>query len=175
MLGPLHTRDWEPVTSTLQALSLVEKAAPVQVRFTLVRLRDRRSMWMQGGCNVYMDSYMASKWIMFHGCLDYFQKPSLGGWPPTKPLGDHGTPKAQNRWFSLFYHMWGPAWIESHWNSIWLRARHIWVHTTLEDLWSHYMILEVSWDGLCTLSIWARTMSWSRHLACVWRPVTIAI
>ena len=42
----------------LQALSLVEKVEPVQVRFTL-RLRDQRSMWMQDGCKVYMDSYMA--------------------------------------------------------------------------------------------------------------------
>jgi hypothetical protein len=42
-LGPLHTRDWKPVTITLQALSLVEKAEPVQVRFTL-RLRDQWSM-----------------------------------------------------------------------------------------------------------------------------------
>ena len=33
--GPLHTRDWEPVIITLQALSLVEKLEPVQVRFTL--------------------------------------------------------------------------------------------------------------------------------------------
>ena len=33
--GPLHTRDWEPVTITLQALSLVEKAELVQVCFTL--------------------------------------------------------------------------------------------------------------------------------------------
>ena len=32
-----------PVTITLQALSLVEKTEPVQVRFTL-RLRDQRSM-----------------------------------------------------------------------------------------------------------------------------------
>ena len=40
-LGPLHTRDWQPVTITLQALSLVEKAEPVQVRFTL-RLRDQQ-------------------------------------------------------------------------------------------------------------------------------------
>ena len=29
---------------------------------------------------------------------------------------------------------------------------HIWLHTTLEDLWPQYMILEVSWDGLWTLS-----------------------
>jgi hypothetical protein len=37
------------------------------------------------------------KWIVFHGHLDYFQKPSLGGRPNTKP-GDHGTPNAHNRW-----------------------------------------------------------------------------
>jgi len=43
LLGPLHTRDSEPVTIALQALSLVEKAKPVQVRFTL-RLRDQWSM-----------------------------------------------------------------------------------------------------------------------------------
>jgi hypothetical protein len=41
-LGPLHTRDREPVTITLQALSLVEKAEPVQVHFPL-RWRDQRS------------------------------------------------------------------------------------------------------------------------------------
>ena len=29
---------------------------------------------------------------------------------------------------------------------------HIWLHTTLEGPWPHYMILEVSWDGLWTLS-----------------------
>ena len=51
--GMLHnkghfTRDWEPVTSTLQALSLVGKAETVQVRFTLC-LRDQRSTWMQDG------------------------------------------------------------------------------------------------------------------------------
>ena len=32
-LRPLHTRDWEPVTIALQALSLVEKVEPVQVRY----------------------------------------------------------------------------------------------------------------------------------------------
>jgi hypothetical protein len=29
---------------------------------------------------------------------------------------------------------------------------HIWLHTILEDPWPHYMILEVCWDGLWTLS-----------------------
>ena len=44
---------------TLQALSLVEKAEPVQVHFTLCS-RDQWSMGHQDGCKVYMDSYMAS-------------------------------------------------------------------------------------------------------------------
>ena len=44
-----------------------------------------------------------SEWILFHGHLDYFQKPPLGGSDNTK-LGDHGTLNDQNRWFILFYH-----------------------------------------------------------------------
>ena len=36
------------------------------------------------------------KWIMFHGTLDYFQKPPFGGRSNTK-LGDHGTPNVNNR------------------------------------------------------------------------------
>jgi hypothetical protein len=46
---------------------------------------------------------------MFHGHLDCFQKPPLGGRPNTKPLGDHGTSNAHNRWFILFYHVQGPV------------------------------------------------------------------
>ena len=38
-----------------------------------------------------MDSYFDMKWIMFHGHLDCFQKPPLGGRPNRKPR-DHGTP-----------------------------------------------------------------------------------
>jgi hypothetical protein len=73
--GPLHTRDWVPVTITLQALSLVEKVELVQVRFTL-RSRDKHSMWMQDGCKLKMDSYMALNescfmvaWIIFKNHL----------------------------------------------------------------------------------------------------------
>ena len=40
------------------------------------------------------------KWIMFHGHLDYSQKPSLGGRPNTKP-GDHGTPNTHDQFFSI--------------------------------------------------------------------------
>ena len=71
----LHTQDWEPVTNTLHALSLVEKAQPAQVCFTL-RLGDQRSMWMHDGCKVHMDSYTASNgscfmisWIIFRNHL----------------------------------------------------------------------------------------------------------
>jgi hypothetical protein len=49
----LHTRDWEPMTTTLQALSLVKKEELVQVCFTLC-MRDQQSMWMQGGCEIYV-------------------------------------------------------------------------------------------------------------------------
>ena len=62
VLGPLHTRDWEPVSITLQALSLVENPELVQVR---LRLRDQWSMWIEGGCQVYMDPYMASNGSCF--------------------------------------------------------------------------------------------------------------
>ena len=48
------------------------------------------------------------EWIMFHGHLDYFQKPPLGGRPHTKP-GDHGTINVHNYWFILFYHVRRPA------------------------------------------------------------------
>jgi hypothetical protein len=70
---PLHTRDWEPVTITLQALSLVEKVEPVQVRHFTLRSRDQRSMWMQDGCKVYLDSYMASNGSCFIVTLTVFK------------------------------------------------------------------------------------------------------
>ena len=101
-----HTRLWdsEPMTITLQALSLVEKADLVQVRSTLC-LRDQRSVWMQDGCKSLHGFLHGIEWIMFYGHLDYFQKPPLGGEPNTKRLGDHGTLNAHNRWFILFYHV----------------------------------------------------------------------
>ena len=63
---------------------------------------------------------------------------------PNTNLKNHSTPNAHQHWFILFYHVWGPAWIETHWNSIQLRARS---HVT-----SHYMMLEVCWDGLSAFS-----------------------
>ena len=151
------------MTITLQALSLVEKAEPVQVHFTL-RLRDQWSMWMQDGCKVYMDSYMASNGSCFMVTWTIFKNHLL-----EVGLTQNRETMALRRLttvgFTLFYHVWGPAWIEIHWNSIWLRARS---HMT-----SHY-----TWGSVTTLHdfggvlgrplgnfFWTLTISWSQLLA----------
>ena len=108
------------------------------------------------------------EWIMFHGYLDCFQKPPLGGSSNTK-AGDHGTPNVHNRWFILFHHVSWPAWIEIHWNSIWLRAR----SHTLEDPWSHYMILEMSWDGLGHFHLGSHNFMVTTLGSCVKWPLMI--
>ena len=104
---------------------------------------------------------------MCHGHLDYLQKPPLACRPSTK-LGDHGTLNAHNCWFNLFYHVWGPAWIEIHWNSIWLRA---WSDMTSHYTWRSMTMLHdfggVLGQPLDTF-FWALTISWSRLLARVW-------
>jgi hypothetical protein len=87
---------------------------------------------------------------MFHGHLDYFQQPPLGGRPITEPR-DHGTPNAHNHWFVLCYHVWGSVWIELHWTSIWLRAR--------SHMASHY-----TWGFVTTLTwFWRRLGTAFRH------------
>jgi hypothetical protein len=131
---------------------------------------DGVSMWMQDdGRKVYMDSYLCGiERIVFHGHLDYFQRSPLGGRPNTKPPGDHITANADKRWFILFYHVWGPAWIEIHWNSIWLRARS---QMTSHYTWGSVTTLHDFEGGLGTALdtlFWALTISWSRLLACVW-------
>ena len=161
-----HTRLRARDAIALQALSLVEKAEPVEARFTL-RLRDQRSAWMHGGCESLRGFLHGIEWIMFHGRLDCFQNPPLGGRLNTK-LGDHGIPNAHNRWFILFYHVWGPVWIEIHWNRIRLRA---WSHMTSHYTWgsvtTRHDLGGVLGQPLDTF-FWALTISWSRLLACVW-------
>ena len=105
---------------------------------------------------------------MFHGRLDLFQKPPLGGTPNTKP-GCHGVPNVHNHWFILFYHVWGHAWIEFHLNSMWLRARS---HMTSHSTWWGFMTTLHDFGGglgrpLVTFC-WALTFSWSWLLARVW-------
>jgi hypothetical protein len=44
------------------------------------------------------------------------------------------------------------AWIEILEITFGWRPSHTWLHTTLEDMWPHYMILKAPWDDLWTLS-----------------------
>jgi hypothetical protein len=199
-LGPLHTRDWEPVTISLQAFSVVEKvegessldtmtlchvgsgslSRRTNTLFTpapsqkggmcsyhhyhgkggdgpsssfVLRLRDQRSMWMQDGCKVYMDSYVASNgsyfvvtWIIFK---NHLLEVGL-----TQNRENHGTPNAHNCWF-----------IMNH--SIWLRDR--------SYMTSHYtwrICDHTRWFWRCVgkgrpsnTFFWALTISWSQLLA----------
>ena len=72
----------------------MEKVELVQVGFTL-RLRDQQSMWMQDGCDVYMDSYMAPNESCFMITWTTFKNHLLEVGLTQKP-GDHGTPIAHN-------------------------------------------------------------------------------
>ena len=122
---------------------------------------------MQDGCKFYMDSYMALNGPCFMVTWIIFKKPPLGSRSNTKP-GDHGILNAHNRSFILFYHAWGPTWVEIHWNNIWLRVQSLMTShytwrsgTTLRDFWG------VLGQPLDTF-FWALTISWSRLLAHVW-------
>ena len=152
---------------TFQALSLVEKAEPVQVCYFTLRLRDQRRLWMQDGCESQHGFLTGIEWIMSCGHLDYFQNPPFGGRSITK-LGDHGTPYTHIRWFILFYHVWGPAWIQIYWNNIWLRAcSHMTSHCTWGSVTTLHGFGGVSGRPLNTF-LEALTISWSHLLACVW-------
>jgi hypothetical protein len=124
------------MTITLRALSLVEKAEPVQVCFTL-RLRDQWSMWLQDGCKVYMDSYMASNrscfMVTWTISKNHLWEVGLTQNRETMALQTLTTVKLFD-----FYHVWGPAWLEIYWNSIWLRVQS---HMT-----SHY-----TWGSMTTI------------------------
>ena len=66
--------------------------------------------------------------------------------------------------------MWGPAWIEIHWNNIWLRNRS---HTTSHYTWGSVTTLHDFGDVLVRpldTFFWAPTFSWSWLLARVCGP-----
>ena len=143
-LGPLHTREWEPVTITPQTLSLVEKAELVQVRFTL-RLMDQHSMWRMQKCVYTLHGFLHGiEWIMFHGHLHQFQKRQNQETMALQTL------TIVDVFYSIMCE--SPcAWTFIGIAFVW-GCGHIWLHTTPEDLWPYYMILEVSCDGLWTFS-----------------------
>jgi hypothetical protein len=70
----------------------------------------------------------------------------------------------------LFYfiHVWGPTWIEIHWNSIWLRAQsHMSSHYTWWSVTTLHDFEGVLGRPLVTF-FWALMISWSPLLVHVW-------
>ena len=122
---------------------------------------------MQDGCEVYMDSYMASNgscfiltWIVLKNHL--LEVGLTWNWEivALQILTSIGLfcfimcedPREQK--FIAIAFGWGPG--------------QIWLHTTLEDPWPHCMILEVCLGQRLHTFLWALTISWSQLLARVW-------
>jgi len=134
-----------------------KKAEPVQVRFPL-RLRDQRSMWMQDGCQVYMDSYMASNGSCFMVTWTISKNHLLEvgltwNWE-TMALRMLTT-------VDLFYFIMCEDPREIHQNSIWLRARS---HMASHYTWGSVTALHDFGDVLgwpLDNFFWALTISWS--------------
>ena len=114
--------------------------------------RDQRSMWIQGGCKVYMDSYMASNgncfmvtWIDFNNHLleagltqNHWETMALRMLTTVGLFYSIMLEDPHEHKFVEMAFGWGPG--------------HIRLHTTLESPWPHDTSLEVCWDGLWTLS-----------------------
>ena len=150
--GPLHTRDWEPVTITLQALSSRWKR-----RGRSKFVTSHYAWGTNGVCECKTD--VKSTWIPTWHQTDHVSL-SLGRFSKTTLLevGDHGTLNAHNHRFILLHHVSGPARANIHWNSIWLR--------TQSHMTSHY-----AWgtNGVCECktnvkSTWIPTWHQTDHV-----------
>jgi hypothetical protein len=145
-----------------------KRRSPVQVRFTL-RLRGQRSMW-----NARLD--VKSAWIPTWHRLDHV---FMVTWNVVKnhflEVGLWQNWETMALWMFpivgliiLFYHVWGPAWIEIHWNSVWLRA---WSHVASHYNWGYVTTLH-DFGGVLGRPLdtffWAFIISWLRLLVCVW-------
>ena len=125
-----------------------------------------------GVCDCKMD--VKSTWIPTWHWMDHvlwllglFSNTISWRWVYHKTRTPWHSERSQPSLYSI-YHVWGPAWIKIHWNSIWLRAQ--------SHMASHY-----TWGPVTTLRdfegvlrrpldtfIWALAISWSRLLARVW-------
>jgi hypothetical protein len=85
-------------------------------------------------------------WTLFFWAFTIFMVTALGScvkWPLARlSITEHSKSTTSLHWLKM--HGWGPG--------------HIWLHTTLEGPWPHYMILEVCCDGLWTRFFWALTI-----------------
>ena len=108
-------------------------------------------MWMQDGCKIYMDSYMASNGSCFMVTSTTFKNHlmEVGLTQDWKTMALQMLTTIGLFYFIMFEdpREWKFIEIAFDWG-----PNHIWLHTTLEGPWPHYMILEVSWDGIWTLS-----------------------
>ena len=124
-------------------------------------------MWMQDGCKVYMDSYMASNGSCFMVTWTVFKNHLL----------EVGLTQNQEtmvpRTFiivDLFYFIMCEDLHEykKNWNSIWLRAQS---HMASNYTWGSVTALH-DFGGVLgrplNTFVWALTISWSRLLAHVW-------
>jgi hypothetical protein len=103
-----------------------------------------------------------------HTWITTLKRGSLWLIPNAKPETMHGILNAHNRWFILCYHVWGPAWIEIHWNSIWSRVQsHKASHYTWGSVTTPHDFGGVSEWPLDTF-FWTLTISRWRLLAHVW-------
>jgi hypothetical protein len=147
---PLHTHDTEsPWLLHIKHSDWWKRRS--RSKFALQLCLREQSMWMRDGCKVYIDSYMAPNgscfmvtWIIIkyhHLEVDLTQNKA------TMALQNLTTI------YSIYFILCeDPAWIEIHWNSIWMRIRsHMTSHytwgfvTALHDFWW-------SWNGLWILS-----------------------
>jgi hypothetical protein len=103
----------------------------------------KRSKWMQDGCKAYMASngscFMVT-WIIFK---NHFLEVGLTQYLETMTLWILSS-------VGLFHFI---MYKDPHEQEfIGWGSGHIWLHTTFEDPWPHYIILGASWDGRWTLS-----------------------
>ena len=165
-LGPLHTRDWEPMTSTLQPLSLVEKAELVKFASHYVWGTNGTYKWMHDGCKVYMNptwhrmDHVSVTWIYFKNYLLEVgltqNRNTMALWTLTTVI--------------LFYFNMceDPTWTKLHWNSSWSRTRsHMTSHHTWGPVTTLHDVEGVLGRPLDTF-FWALTISRLRLLARVW-------
>ena len=96
---------------------------------------------MQDECKVYINAYMASNGSCFMVTWTIFKNHLL----EVGLTQDRKTMTLRTLaiidfifYFLVFYYVWEPAWVETHWNSIWLRARSL--------MASHY-----TWGSVTTL------------------------
>ena len=120
---------------------------------------------MQDGCTIYMDSYMASNGSCFMVTWTIFNNHLLDvGLTHVRETMALRTLKTIH--FILFHHVWGPAQIEIHWNSIWLRA---WLHMASHYTWGSFVTTLRDFGGVLGRPLntffWALTISLSHLLA----------